>query len=287
MLLDVASRKQQKEQARAAREAAHAQLRSQQNRRSRVLTLGGVLAVVIAAVVVVIIVSSSGGGGSSGGVLTQRDSAGFTHSGAQADVKTLLSGIPQSGNVLGSPIAPVTITEFGDLVCSTCDAFALESEPQLIQSEVRTGKVQLVYRGDDTASATANGKEWAATQLAARSAGLQNKEWNFIMTVYDEQPLEIDGKSAELATYVTPAYLANRAQQVAGLNMAKWQANLTNPSLKAAVAADLHAAQDEAPNGTPTIIVEGPKGSVTYDSSDTLSAVPTLAQLQALIKQVT
>jgi protein-disulfide isomerase len=180
----------------------------------------------------------------------------------------------------------VTITEFGDLVCSTCDAFALESEPQLIQDEVRTGKVQLRYRADETASATANGKEFVATQVAARSAGLQNKEWDFIMTLYDEQPLEIAGKSAELATYVTPAYLANRAKQVAGLNMAQWQANLTNPSLKAAVEADLAAAQDDAPNGTPTIIVQGPKGSITYDRSNTLSAVPTLAQLQALIKQV-
>jgi hypothetical protein len=32
--------------------------------------------------------------------------------------------------------------------------------------------------------------------------------------------------------------------------------------------------------------VKGPKGTVEYDKSGTLSAVPTLAQLQALIAQV-
>jgi protein-disulfide isomerase len=286
MLRAVASRKQQKEEARAARERAVAQLKAEQGRRTRMLALGGVLIAVVVAAVIVIAVSSSNSGGNSSGVLTQQDGAPYTHAAAQADVATLLDGIPQSGNILGSPIAPVTITEFGDLVCPICDEFAVGSEPTLIQTDVRTGKVKLLFRGSETASSDANGSEYVASQVAARAAGLQGKEWNYILLLYDEQPQTIKGQDAELVPYVTAAYLKNRAQQITGLNIAKWQRDLGDASLKAAVAADSAAAQTEAPRGTPTVIVTGPKGSVTYDANGTLSAVPTIAQLNALIAQV-
>ena len=47
------------------------------------------------------------------------------------------------------------------------------SEQQLIDNEVRAGKVKLVYRGLETASSDANSGEYAASQIAARAAGLQ------------------------------------------------------------------------------------------------------------------
>ena len=58
------------------------------------------------------------------------------------------------------------MTEFGDLQCSVCDEFALSPsektsagtpgsgiEDQLIKNDVRSGKVKLVYRSLETASA--------------------------------------------------------------------------------------------------------------------------------------
>lgn len=288
----MASRREQKEAARRAREQAVAQLKAEHARRSRMLMLGGVVAVVIAAIVVVIVVSSSGGGTlkalTPSTLSTQAaDGAAYSPKAAVADVKSLLGGIPQSGNTLGQPNAPVTITEFGDLVCSTCDAFALSSERQLIQQEVRTGKVKLVFRADDTASSFANQSQWQATQVAAASAGLQRKEWDYVMLVYDEQPITIGGQSAEQVPYVSTAYLQNRAEQVPGLNLAKWQAGLANATLIRQVQNDLTASKVQAPRGTPTIIVTGASGqSQTYDSSGKLSAVPTISQLKQLIAQV-
>ncbi len=251
------------------------------------MTLYGVLAAVIAAAAIVIIVSSSGGGGSVGGVLTQRDGAQYTHSGAVADVNKLLAGIPQHDNIVGNPTAPVTVTEYGDLVCPTCDAFAVTSERQLIQDEVRTGKVQLEFRGTETASAHSNNSEYVPTQVAARAAGLQGKEWNYILTVYDEQPQLIGGKDAELVAYVSSAYLLNRAKQVPGLNIAEWQRDLGNASLVQLVNGDTAAATQAGVTGTPALFFSGPKGTVEYDKDLTEpSVIPTLAQMQALIAQV-
>ena len=47
---------------------------------------------------------------------------------AATTVNSLLAGIPQSAMRLGSPSAPVTVTEFGDLECPVCRDFALTGE---------------------------------------------------------------------------------------------------------------------------------------------------------------
>jgi protein-disulfide isomerase len=285
----VASRKEQKEAARRAREQRVAQMKASQSRRNRIYMLGGILAVVIVAAVVLIVVSSSNNGGSAASVLSpKKNEEYYTPAQAKADAEQLLNGIPENGNTLGDPNAPVTITEFGDLVCSTCDYFAVSSEPLLIADDVRDGKAKLVYRAAETASATANGNEFVNTQVAARAAGLQDKEWYFLIILYDEQPHLINGKDAELEKYVTTAYLQNRAAQVPGLNLIKWQENLVNPTLIGEVHTDLKAGNQLGVDSTPTVFVKGPKGDIQWDKgSDTLPATNTaLRQLQALIKQV-
>jgi hypothetical protein len=178
------------------------------------------------------------------------------------------------------------VTEFGDLVCPICRDYAVSSEEQLISTEVATGKVKLVWRGDDTASSYYNQAGYTPSQMAIRSAGLQGKAWYYILTAYELQPADINGVDAEDVFYMTTHYLQQLASQIQGLNTTRWQDNLTNSALQADVQNDLTAAQAQCPHGTPCIYVSGAKGNVQYDASDQLSAVPTLAQLQALIKQV-
>ena len=288
-LPEVASRKEQKEAARRAREQRVAAMKASQSRRNRTYLLGGVLAVVIAAAAVLILVSSSGNGGGAGSVLTPKaNEEYYTPTQAKADAKQLLNGIPENGNVLGDPNAPVTITEYGDLVCSTCDEFAVTSEPLLIADDVRDGKAKLVYRATETSSGYANGSEFVNTQVAARAAGLQQKEWYFLIILYDEQPHLINGQSAETEKYVTTAYLQNRAAQVPGLNLIKWQENLVNPTLIQDVHADITAGNQIGVQTTPTVFVKGPKGNIWWDKGqDTLPTTNTaLSQLQSLVKRV-
>ena len=158
----MASRKEQKEAARQRRlaEEQAAQLRTRRTRRLRML--GGVLAAAVAVVVVLILVSS-------GGNKTAKANDPQATASASRQVSQLLSGIPQSGNTLGNPKAKVTFTEYGDLECPICMEFSTGAEEQLIRNEVRSGKVKLVYKSFETASADPDA---ASNAFSAASPGI-------------------------------------------------------------------------------------------------------------------
>jgi protein-disulfide isomerase len=239
----MASRAEQKAAARAARETRQKELTAAQARRTRLVYLGGLVAAVVVAIVIVV---AAGGGGKKAGT------TGGTA--AKASVIALLKGIPQSGNTLGKATAPVTITEYGDLVCPVCKDFALGSEKQLISGPIRSGKVKLVYRGLETASQGANNGEYAASQIAARAAGLQQRAWQYIMLWYNQQ-------GDETTSYVTDAYMQGLAQEIPGLNLTRWQSDRNSQTLANLVTADAQAAGAAGYTSTPTLTITGPKGS--------------------------
>ena len=264
----MASRKDQKEAARQRR-LAEERARSERARRDRRLRmLAGTVIGAIAVVVVAIAISS---GGSNAKVVAPNSTAAKT---AQSKVNTLLAGIPQQGNTLGSPSAKVTVTEYGDLVCPVCKDFALGAENQLIANEVRKGKVKIVYKALETASAQANGSMFVPSQTAALAAGNQKKAWNYIELFYHEQ-------GDETSSYVTDKYLSGLAAQVPGLNVNQWSSDRQSSSLTSNVTADTQAAAAAGYNSTPTILVSGPKSQAQPIVGDT-----TYGQLQSAIQSV-
>ena len=166
-----------------------------------------------------------------------------------------MAGIPQSGNTLGYASAPVTVTKYGDLACPVCRDFATTSEAQLIASDVRSGKVKLVYRGFETVSATANANMYLTSQTAVRSAGLQDKAWYYIELFYNQQ-------GDETSSYITESFLQKIAAEIPEINLIGWQAGLTNPTLEADVTADGKAALAAGATGTPAIYVSGRAGKL-------------------------
>ena len=231
----------------------------------RLIYLGGL---VVAVVVAIVIVVAAGGG---------KKAAPTGSTAGKASVISLLKGIPQTDTTLGKSSAPVTITEYGDLVCPICKDFAVTSEAQLISGPVRSGKVKLVFRGFETASQSANNGEYAASQIAARAAGLQHLAWQYILLWYNQQ-------GDETTSYVTDAYMQGLAQEIHGLNLTKWQSDRNSPTLANAVTSDTQAAGILGVTGTPAIFATGHKGTVQF--SDPNTAVPSLAQLQTLIARV-
>ena len=61
--------------------------------------------------------------------------------------KLSLSSLIQQGSpLLGkSSSAPITIVEFADFQCHFCDRFANQTEPQINQTYIQTGKVNMVF----------------------------------------------------------------------------------------------------------------------------------------------
>ncbi len=290
----MASRTKQKEEARARR-LAEEQARAEKERRTRrVQMLGGVVLIAVAIIAVAIAVSSGGGGSSPASKLTSTHGAKASkvvpcQGSPDSSICSLLSGIPQSGNTLGNPNAKVTVTEFGDLECSVCDAFALATnqttsagsagtgfEDQLIQNDVRSGKVKLVYRSLETASSgNPDQNAFLAQQTAAEAAGLQGKEWYYVELFYHYQ-------GQEQTNYVNQAYLNKLAEHVPGLNFSTWQAHLHDQALQSQVQHDQLAAAAHGYSSTPTLTITGPKGQ-----AQAIVGLPnSFSQIESEINQV-
>lgn len=266
----MASRKEQKEQARARRLEQEKAAAAKAQRTRRFQIFGGVIVAAVVVIVVAIVVSTSGGGGGSA-QLQHGQSARDTY----AQVNRLLGGIPQQGVTLGNPHAPVTMTYFGDLECPICKELTLDSLPQFIQQQVRPGHVKVVYRSFCTATGCPqNQSTFDTQQVAAYAAGKQNLAWQFIELFYHQQGEEDTG-------YVNEDYLHGLASQIPSLNVDRWKTDRGNPALLSQVQADEQAANDKQLSGTPSLIMSGSKGSELLPQ-----AVPTYNQLAAAVQAV-
>jgi protein-disulfide isomerase len=259
------SRKEKREEARAARRAAEEAERARADRRRRMFILSGVVALVVVVVAVVVAIA-----GSSSNTPPKPHSAAAN---AKAVAVTReLAGIQQSGATLGSPTAPVTVTEYGDLECPICQAFDVNSLPQLLTNDIRSGRVKMVYRSLQTA--TQDPTVFNTQQVAALAAGEQNLMWNYVDLFYHEQGQEGTG-------YVNEAYLAGLASQIPGLVSAQWLAARHSPALSQQVSSDQGQAAKLNFSSTPSFTVQGPKGGRGVSGS-----LPSYGQLESVIKSV-
>ncbi len=153
----------------------------------------------------------------------------------EKEVSALLSGIPQSGDTLGLPSAPITLQVFGDLESADVRTFVVWLLPDIIREWVRTNIVKIQYRSFMTASSPYP-NAFVSQQVAALAAGAQDRLWNFIETFYYEQ-------GQEHTRYVTEAYLDGIAEQVPGLGPSEWESDRENSRLAKQIVVDDHAAR--------------------------------------------
>jgi protein-disulfide isomerase len=244
------TRKQRREQARDQRKAIEEAEAASVERRKRLILLGSVAAVVVV-IIAVILVATSGGGSSTPLPLPNKNP---TEVPAVRKVKKEIGGIPQNGNTLGSPTAPVTMQYFGDLECPICKDFTLGALPTLIQKYVRTGKMKIEYRNLETA--TREPETFKTQQSAALAAGKQKKGWYYIELFYNQQGEEDSG-------YVTEKYLQTLAQQTPGLNLATWTSDRNSPEFTNTITSDAQAANNSGFNGTPSFLIGKTGGTLT------------------------
>jgi protein-disulfide isomerase len=254
----MASRKEQKEQARAARLAKQQAAAAQTQRKRRLQIFGGVIAVAVIVIVVAIVVSS--GGGSKG-------TSGLLHTATYRTVNAELKGIPESGTTLGYPSAKVTLTYFGDLECPICMEFTTGEDggglPEFVQKDVRGKIAKVQYKSLCTATCNdySNGQSlFNEQQIAAYAAGKQNLFWYYAELFYRQQGTEGSG-------YVTPSFLNGIAEQIPALNQKTWQADRKDKAIATQVSADQTEADDKYSfDATPSFVISGPKGTSTLGS---------------------
>jgi protein-disulfide isomerase len=250
------TRKQRREQARGERKALEEAEAANVQRRRRLIQLGSVAGVVVV-IIAVILIATSGGGSSTPAPVKVKPGE---KNPAVVAVTKELSGIPQSGNTLGSPKAPVTMAYYGDLQCPICKDFTLGALPTLIQKYVRTGKLKIEYRNLETA--TREPETFKTQQTAALAAGKQQKGWYYIELFYHEQ-------GEENTEYVTEKYLRTLAEQTPGINLPEWTAARSDPSFTNTLTNDAQAANNAGFTGTPSFQIGktgGPLDKLEYSS---------------------
>jgi protein-disulfide isomerase len=211
------------------------------SRRSKNLLLVGVLVVAAGLAAALIAVSVTGA--------KDEPAAGAVH-GVEA-TEALLQSIPQNGNVLGKPDAPVTIIEYADYQCPYCARWALDTLPAIVDEYVRPGKVRIVFQG-----IAILGEDSVTALQTAVSAGTQNKLWNVAELLFHNQGTENSG-------WVTDDLLRDIGASVPGLDVDAMMDDRESAEVAAAMAEAQGAAQAAGVSGTPSFEIGKTGGEMT------------------------
>jgi protein-disulfide isomerase len=207
----------------------------------RVLIAAGgvVVAIVVAAVLAVVF---TGGSSSSLKDVPAVGSLNGALPGA-GDVEALFKGVPQNGTTLGSPKAPVTMTEYIDLQCPYCQEFETQLFPDIVRSYVRSGKLSVVMRPWAFIGPDSN-----RGQSAVLAAGAGNKSFNLAEVLYENQGTENTG-------WLDQSMIANAAAGVPGLHVRTLLRAVGSAGVRAqAQSVDAQARTDNV-DQKPTILV--------------------------------
>jgi len=202
------------------------------------------IGIVVAALVVVGIVvgvSLAGGGD---------DDAPSSITGAE-EVQAQLEGVPQAGNVLGDPDAPVEIIEYGDLACPACREASTTTIPEAIDQIVKPGDAKLVFR---PIAFISRSSERGA--LGAEAAGMQDAMWSFVELIYRNQGSESD------QDWLTDELMTDAVEQL-GLDVDQWTADYMGQESEQNFLATESQAQEDEVGVTPTFLIRGPNGEKT------------------------
>ena len=219
----------------------------------------GIVVAALVVVGVVVGVSLAGGG--------DDDEAPSSITGVEA-VQAELQGVPQAGNVLGQPGAPVEIVEYGDLACPACKLASETTIPEVVDSLVRSGDVKLVFRPIAFISRSSE-----RGVFGAEAAGMQDAMWSFVELIYRNQGPEED------EDWLTDELMEDAVAQL-GLDVDAWRAAYGGDAVVQKYDEYASLAQQDQVNVTPTFVVRGPSGEKK------LTGAVELAELEAAVAEV-
>jgi protein-disulfide isomerase len=181
-----------------------------------------------------------------------------------AEVHRLFQDIPQTGNVLGSSKAPVTLIEYIDLQCPGCQAFETQVFPGLVPPYIRSGKLKVEAR-----PIAFIGPDSQRGRLAALAAARQNRFFNYAQLLYFNQGTENTG-------WLDDGMVKAVAASIPGLEVPQLLTARDSASISSeARSFDSKATSDQVAS-TPTLLIGrtgGPTRRVTADSAAIAAAI--------------
>lgn len=147
--------------------------------------------------------------------------------------------------VKGKSDAKVTIVAFEDFRCPFCEKTFTDTEPQIFNDYVDTGKVKFAYRHYQFL-----GPASVLAGNATECANEQKKFWEFHDYLYKNQPNESD----------TSMYNVDRMTEIAGqlgLNVSQFKSCLSSNKYQKNVDQDMADGQKVGVSGTPTFYING------------------------------
>tara|TARA_Y100000590_G_scaffold253013_1_gene284212 strand:- start:257 stop:1075 length:819 start_codon:yes stop_codon:yes gene_type:complete len=94
--------------------------------------------------------------------------------------------------ILGNPDAPITLIEFGDYQCHFCNVYYHNTEHQIFENYVMTGKINVIFK-----DYTIIGPDSVVAAHGAHCAGEQEMYWEFHNTLYDNWNGEESGWASQ------------------------------------------------------------------------------------------
>ncbi len=174
-----------------------------------------------------------------------------------------------SRNTTGDPNAPVKLTEFSDFQCPYCRQFWTDTEAQVIEAYVTTGKVLFTYRSAGnwvSQNIGQGGVESQNAAMAAYCAADQNKFWE----MHDALFTNVLGEDAGS---FTERRLQSIAQSI-GLDMNAFNSCYSSNKYSDQVTKDYQDAIAAGIQGTPFFVVSytanGQTQTATIDGAQSI-----------------
>jgi|TARA_B100000959_G_scaffold284851_2_gene357626 protein-disulfide isomerase len=205
---------------------------------------GGILGIIVISIIIVIVASMSSSNNETFDVDMTR-----TH----GSISTAL-GSP----ILGDPLAPITIVEFGDYQCHQCYNWFHNTKPMIMRDYIETGKANLVF-----VDFAFLGKDSPKAAQATYCADDQNMYWEYHNSLYTSQESKIDNGWANPERLKAFAFNLN-------LDMELFNECIDSEKYSKRVQYNSQQARDNGVRGTPGFFIVGPD----YDQQQIGGAQP-------------
>lgn len=173
-----------------------------------------------------------------------------------------LPAMKAQGYLIGSPAAPVEITEFADFECPSCGQYATITEPDVRTRLVNTGKVRVRYLDFPLLM---HKNTWSAS-LAASCANDQGKFWEMHDQIFASQ----DKWNGEATS--NPRKVLQGIAQGLKLDMAKYSSCMDAETHRAQIQANEQEGERRGVNSTPSFLIGGQlyPGALPFDQINKL-----------------